>query len=110
VAKGQTFLDTDPVLLNLSAANGTLDVNLTVGTVRATLTGGAPAQPIAGQPLVFKAGTATVCAGTTDAAGVVKCQLSLFGILAVTLSGGVSASYAGNPTWLPTTDSAPLIG
>jgi hypothetical protein len=110
VGKGQTTLDVDPVLLKASAGGGLLSVQLTVGTVHATLTGGFPTQPIAGQPLVFKAGTATVCTGTTTASGEVTCPLSLLGILAVTLNLKVTATYAGNSTWAPSSGTGNLIG
>lgn len=109
VVKGATMLDVEPVNLKASASGGLLTLNLKVGIVKATLTGGYPAIPISGQTIVFKAGTATVCTGTTGADGKVSCTMSLIGTTQVTLNGGVSANYAGSTVWLPSTGSAGLV-
>jgi len=108
VVKGDSALAVNPVLLKLGP--GLLDLDLEVGIVKATLTGGTPAQPLGGQTVVFKAGNATVCTATTAANGVVKCTLTPVGILQVTLAGGVSASYAGNALWNSSSGSAALLG
>jgi len=108
VTKGDTALAVTPVVLKLGPS--LLDLGLDVGVVKATLTGGAPSQPIAGQTVVFKAGNATVCTAVTTASGLARCTLTVVGILQVTLGGGVSASYAGSAAWKPSAGSAGLIG
>jgi hypothetical protein len=104
VVKGATTLAVDPVVLQTSG------LNVRVGIVKATLTGGFPAQPIAGQTVVFKAGATTVCTGVTGADGKVTCKMDVVPTLLVILNLGVSASYAGNSLWLPASGSAGLIG
>jgi hypothetical protein len=104
VVKGATTLAVDPVVLQTSG------LNVRVGIVKATLTGGFPAQPIAGETVVFKAGATTVCTGVTGADGKVTCKMDVVPTLLVILNLGVSASYAGNSLWLPASGSAGLIG
>ncbi len=108
VVKGDTALAVSPVVLKLGP--GLLDLGLDVGIVKATLTGGPFATPVAGQTIVFKVGSATVCTGVTGANGVARCVLTPVGILQVTLGGGVSAAYAGNAYWNPSSGAAGLIG
>ena len=58
--------------------------------------------PIAGQTITFTAGR-IFCAATTDANGVAECGLTLNGIL------GYTATYAGNPAYLPSSGSGGLL-
>lgn len=110
VDKGNTTLDVDPVLIQLSKPLG---IEIKLGTVSATLTGGSPAQPIAGQTIVFKAGpnaSVTVCTGVTDASGRATCKMNAANTLIVILSLQVRATYAGNASWNPSNGHAPLGG
>jgi hypothetical protein len=105
VGKGATTLVVDPVLVQKSG------LNIKVGIVSATLTGGFPPQGVSGQVINFYAGTTKVCTGTTDANGrVARCEVNLLNALKVVSSGGVSATYAGNTFWLPSSGSAGLVG
>lgn len=106
VAKGDTQLDVTPILLGFKA-NG--DISLNLGLVEADLTGGDPLQPIAGATVVFKSGTRTVCTGVTNAAGHAQCSQNPIDALLTPLKGTLTASYAGNATWNPSSGSAPLI-
>lgn len=110
VDKGATTLDVDPVLIQLSKPLG---IEVKLGTVSATLTGGSPAQPIAGQTVTFKAGmggAVTVCSGVTDANGKVSCKMNAANTLIVILSLQVRAHFAGNASWKPSDGHAPLGG
>ena len=105
VGKGPTNLVVDPVVIQKSG------LNVKLGIVSATLTGGFPPAGVAGQTIVFKAGTTTVCTGVTDTSGrVARCAVSLLNTLKVISNGGVSATYAGNTFWLPSSGSAGLVG
>lgn len=104
VGRGATTLSVNPVVLQLNP------LGLRVGIVKATLTGGFPAQPLANQTVVFKAGATTVCTGLTGADGTVICKLDVIQTLQVVLMFGVTGSYGGNATWLPSSGSAGLIG
>jgi hypothetical protein len=91
-------LAVDPLLLQ-SLPGGGLVV---FGSVEATLTGGNPALPIAGQTIVFSAGSTPICTGVTDATGSARCNITLLSGLSAVLSLGVTATYAGNGSWLGT--------
>lgn len=107
VGRGATTLAVDPVLLKTNL--GLLGIQLNIGIAEATLTGGSPAHPVGGQQVDFKVGLVTVCSGITAADGTVTCTMSVTNTLLAILSGGVSASYAGNTLWQPATGSAGLI-
>lgn len=107
VDKGSTTLVADPVILKVG---GMPLLGLRLAVVGATLTGGSPAQPIAGQTVVFKAGGTTVCTGVTGTDGKVTCVTSITDTLLVTLNLGVTATYAGSSLWLPSSGSAGLVG
>ena len=100
---GATTLTVAPVLLVTSG--GVLKV--TVGTVSARLTGPGGAG-IAGQTITFTAGSTTVCTGVTDSSGNVSCTMTVANTTAVIVDLGVSASYAGSPTWAPSSGSGGL--
>jgi hypothetical protein len=113
VVKGSTSLVVNPFLLKSTASSTQFGVEVTVGFVRAKLTGGVPVLPLAGQTVVFKTRQgipATVCTTTTDATGTATCQLGLLTNLLVALSDGVKAEYAGSDVWLPSSGSAQLTG
>ena len=109
VTRGISKLVVQPVLLKTT--KNPLGVSITIGTVSARLTGGTLDQPIANQTVVFKAkGTTTnVCSGKTNAAGNVTCTMTLTATLTTIAKGGVTATFAGNALWLPTTGSAGLV-
>lgn len=107
VVRGATTLDVDPVLLK---GAGFLNLAINIANVRATLTGGSPAQPVAGQQIVFKAGSTTVCTAVTGVDGKAVCATGVVNTMLVILNGGVSATYAGSALWQPSTGSAGLIG
>ncbi len=108
VTKGVTTLSVDPVLINGSVAP--LGLTVRIGVVSATLTGGSPGVPIAGQTVVFKAGPATVCTGVTGLNGRVTCTMNLVNTLLVILALRVTATYAGNATWQPASAYGNLAG
>ena len=107
VDRGVTNLAVDPILLDVRS--GLLGTKITVGVVHATLTGGNPGVPIAGQTIIFTVNGTPVCSGTTDAQGEVLCTMSVTNTLIATLAGKVSAAYAGNARWLPSSGSNGLI-
>jgi hypothetical protein len=51
-----------------------------------------------------------LCAGVTNANGTAGCTLTLAGSLALVANRGFTATYAGSDDFLPSTDTAPLIG
>jgi hypothetical protein len=108
VTKGTSTLVVEPVLLETRSLLG---IKITVGVVSAKLTGGTLDMPIAGQTVVFKAAnnSTTVCTGVTNASGVVTCQMTVAHTALVVARLGVSASFAGNALWLPSSGSAGLI-
>ncbi|HEY1830284.1 MAG TPA: putative Ig domain-containing protein [Acidimicrobiales bacterium] len=102
IAKGTTTLVVSPLLLNPLLV-------LTLNTATATLTGGSPAAPIAGQAVVFTAGSTAVCTGVTNAAGVASCNFSAPALLAALLAFGITGTYAGSTSWQPSSGSASLL-
>jgi hypothetical protein len=107
VGKGATSLSVDPILLDTrSGVLGTI----TVGVVRATLTGGNPAKPIAGQTIVWTVNGTPVCSATTDANGRAICTMSLVNTTIAILSGKVTGTYTGSTLWLGSTGSNGLVG
>jgi hypothetical protein len=105
IAKGATQLTVSPVVLQTTGGL----IKITVGRVSARLTGGSPAMPLAGQTITFKAGTTTVCSAVTAADGTATCTASVGNTLLLILNGGVTATYAGSPSWLPSSGSAGLL-
>jgi predicted extracellular nuclease len=103
ILRGPTTLTVDPVLLRRSGGL----LRLTIGTVAAHLTGHGGV-PLPGQLITFKAGATTVCTGTTGADGRVTCTMSPINTLLVIVHFGVTASYRGNASWLPSSGSAGL--
>lgn len=72
----------------------------------ATLT--AEGAPLAGEEVVFSAGSYS-CSGVTNANGMASCSLSLRGLLSTVLNFGYTAEFAGNPPYLPSSDSGALL-
>jgi hypothetical protein len=103
ISRGPSTLTVQPVLLS------TNPLTIKVGVVKAKLTGGNPAIPLGGQPIVFKAGSTTVCTANTQADGTVACQLSETADLLVIANLGVTASFAGNTQYLPSSAHAGLL-
>ncbi|HEY1829093.1 MAG TPA: Ig-like domain-containing protein [Acidimicrobiales bacterium] len=93
---------------NLLAPTNTLSLSNLTATL--TTTSGAP---VAGQTLTFTAVASTggpvVCTGVTNSQGAATCSPSLAGTLQVDLSGGFTATYAGNASYGGSHGSAGLI-
>jgi hypothetical protein len=103
VMAAATSLSAPPI----SVVNSILSL---VPTFTATLTSGGT--PIPGQSVAFSLSVnpkATVCTGTTNAAGVASCKPSPLTIVSLLLSSSYTASYAGNTTYSPSTTTAPVI-
>jgi hypothetical protein len=83
IGKGPTTLSVDKVIISTSP------LGIRLGLVQATLRGGLPLQPIAGQTVTFKAGATTVCTGVTDATGYVGCNPGPLGTLHLVLAFGL---------------------
>jgi hypothetical protein len=105
IAKGTTSLVVNPVLLGIGSGG----LTLAFGSVSATLTGGIPAKGIAGQTVTFQTGSTTVCSGVTTATGAVKCNITVLNEVSAILANGVTATYAGSASWLPSSGSAGLL-
>ncbi|MFB9765795.1 beta strand repeat-containing protein [Nocardioides kongjuensis] len=102
VTKGVSTIVAEPVV--------TTNALLATGTLRARLTGGLPAQPLAGQMVVFKgAANLTVCSAVTDADGVASCNLTLVSTVLTALRLGYRADYAGSASWLPSSGTGALL-
>ena len=97
IAKGTTSLAVNPVLIGF----GSSGLTITFGSVSATLTGGVPPKGIAGQTVTFKTGSTTVCSGVTTSTGAVRCNITVLDEVAAILANGVTATYAGSDSWLP---------
>jgi hypothetical protein len=95
-------------LLNILTPEGVVSLNPLTATL--TTTSGAP---IAGQTITFSAiaspGGPTVCTAVTNAAGVASCSASAGGAVEVRLTGGFTATYAGNASYLGSHGSAGLV-
>jgi hypothetical protein len=87
-------------------------VVVSLGELQATLTttGGTP---IAGVTLTFSAeaspGGPEVCTGVTNAQGLAQCSPTVSGSLEVDLTGGFTATFATNASYLGSNGSAGLI-
>ena len=110
VVKGATTLTVEPVVLSTSASSSSANVNLNVGVLKAKLTGGWPAEPLAGQTINFKTVLANVCTGTTGNDGKVTCTMSVVATTLVVLNLGATATYDGSAVWNPSSQFAVLAG
>jgi len=79
---------------------------LPLGQLKATLF--SPLGPVAGVPIVFTVGTATVCTTTTDAYGVATCNAASQ-LISLTLFNGYKATFGGNGDYLGSSASAGII-
>jgi hypothetical protein len=70
------------------------------GTVSATLT--SANGPLAGQALVFTAGSTLLCGAVTNASGVASCTASGLTVLTLDADGSYTASFAGNTDYAAT--------
>ncbi len=86
--------------LNPSAVTGTQGRSTTVSAALSDVST-EPASALAGQTVVFTLGTAT-CTATTNSAGLASCAVVVGTASTLTLH----ASYAGNASYLPSSDSA----
>ncbi|MCW2855780.1 MAG: exported protein of unknown function [Marmoricola sp.] len=98
-----TTLKENPQLLGLNP----LFLNLNISESATLRAGGVG---VAGKTVVFSFGSKTICSGVTNGAGFVQCggifpltQLNLF------ISNAITASFAGDSTYLPSSDVAGLI-
>ncbi|MDH2427467.1 hypothetical protein [Sphaerisporangium sp. TRM90804] len=76
-------------------------------TLRATLTDAAGG-PVAGRAVVLTLGAGTSaqsCTATTDAAGVARCEIAVVAQPATATSAAVTAAYAGDACYLPSSAS-----
>ncbi len=102
VTRGVTALAVAPLV-----TTGTL---IQIGTLSARLTGGLPAQPLAGQTITFKGlANLVVCTAVTNADGVATCRLTLVSTLLAALRLGYTAEYAGSTRWLPAQGTGGLL-
>ena len=99
-----TTLTMNPLLVRLTPL-----LNVFVGPVSGRLTG-PDGNGIAGQTLTFNGGTPYACSAVTDGSGTAVCNPGLGNLLGLILGGKVTGSFAGSPTWLPSSGSAGLIG
>ncbi|HZZ10977.1 MAG TPA: protease pro-enzyme activation domain-containing protein [Paraburkholderia sp.] len=86
--------------LNVSALTGTMGRSTTVSAALSDVSS-EPPSALAGQTVVFTLGAAT-CTATTNASGVASCAIMVGATSTLTLR----ASYAGNASYLPSSDSA----
>jgi hypothetical protein len=90
VAKRATTINADAAVVKL------LPLGLPLGQLRITLSSGLG--PVAGVPVVFTIGGATICTSTTDASGVATCN-AVSQLLTLVLNLGYKASFAGNANY-----------
>ncbi len=82
-----------PTLITTSRSNTVITANL-IG----------PQGGIAGQPLVVKTGSTTLCTITTNGSGTGTCTITFLQSVSVNLNG-YTVTYAGNGSYLPTNAS-----
>ncbi|HXM57240.1 MAG TPA: N,N-dimethylformamidase beta subunit family domain-containing protein [Candidatus Dormibacteraeota bacterium] len=73
---------------------------LSLLTVSATLTRTDTGAALAGQTIKFTTGSTTICSATTNSSGAASCS-GAGALLAITLNGGYTATYAGTTTYAP---------
>ncbi len=101
VAKRATTVTADAALIKLLPGIG-----IPLGQLRATVN--SASGPVAGVPVVFTIGTATVCTTTTDGYGVATCN-AFSQLLSLTLFNGYKATFAGNADYLGSSQQGTLI-
>jgi hypothetical protein len=95
-----TWLTATPVIIKISG------LRLYLFNLSATLTDSAG--PVAGQTIVFTAGSTGLCTATTNANGTATCNATV-SVLSIVLALGYTATYAGNSDYGPSTATAGLI-
>ncbi len=83
-----------------------LPLGLPLGTLKVTLT--SANGPVAGVPVVFTVGGATVCTSTTFSTGEAYCSASHL-LVQLILFNGYKATYAGDANYLPSSGKAGII-
>ena len=99
-----------PATTALAARPAVLEVlplGVRLGVVEARLTSGGA--PVAGQTIVFRAGTTKLCTATTDADGTAACGTTLAGAVAALLNLGYTADFAGTPNLVASSAKGALI-
>jgi hypothetical protein len=97
---------TQLTLVIIKAATTLTATPLLSGGMTATLRRADDLAPIAGQTIVFKAGTSR-CTATTNSSGTARCGNSVT-LLVALLTGRYTATYAGNQSYLGSSASAGL--
>jgi hypothetical protein len=64
--------------------------------------------PVSGQTITFTVGGTTICSAVTNSAGTASCN-GIASALSIILANGYKATFAGNPPYLPSSTTAPLI-
>jgi hypothetical protein len=106
---GTVFAGEEPLKTTLSASPALLQLDglkLYLLTLNATLTDAAG--PVAGQMVVFTAGSTTICSAMTAANGTATCS-GLASILSIALGAGYTATYAGSSVYAPSNARGSLI-
>jgi hypothetical protein len=81
----------------------------TLFTLSATLRRARDGAPLAGQTIRFTAGGTFLCSAITNSAGTASCTPGLGGILAITLDGGYTATFAGTANYAASSARGALI-
>jgi hypothetical protein len=104
VTPDPTSMTASPALLSLSPPG------VDLFTLKATLQ--SSGEVLSGEPVVFTAGSTTLCTATTNSGGVASCNIlvDVPGLLATLLSGGYTASFPGVADYQASHAKAPLIG
>ncbi len=101
-----TTLVADPALVRVVFPG----VFVTFQTIKAHLYAGASNTPVAGATIRFTVGGNLYCNAVTDATGTAQCPgFNAALALALVLSNGFDATYAGSPTLEPAAAHGPLI-
>jgi hypothetical protein len=100
--KAPTVLVAHPALLSLSPLTF-------YGAPSATLSRTSPSAALAGKVVTFSTGTTTLCQATTNASGVARCS-GADGLLGAFVSGGYTATFAGDDRYLASSATAGLTG
>ena len=106
VRKAPTAVSATPALMSISPFG--LDMFTLSATLRSEVTGAS----LAGQPVVFSAGSTVLCRAVTNASGKATCDVFAdpADVLAMLQANGYTASFAGSIDYLPSATSAPLLG
>ena len=100
VAKRATTMTAEAAVVSLNT------FGLPLGQLRATVRAGG--QPLAGVPVEFRVGTKLVCTSTSNGSGVATCNAATQ-LLQLTVSGGYTATFAGDANHLSSTARGALL-